>query len=319
MARTLGCPICGDGRAYAVVGYDRRAGPEVFRFLGLPGPVSHWSVCRGCGFLFQNPRPRPEAIVALYASGLYREKRQYGEYFFKRRYLNPIDHFRWFRRLVPGAERFRVLDIGAGHGGAIRAFRDLGAEAEGIEVDPELCDSARRRFNVELIRGEFSAHEFPEASYDLVYSSHTHEHFDDFLAVNRKIHRLLKPGGHLLLVLPTYRWAARNGQGFINVFHNSIFTATSLRNMLVRGDFIPVALRYPFDHSRPEVWAIGRRAERMAKELRRDWPAFVAREIRYGPGLFEAIYRLIDFPLRAARALRRRLVAPDPGLRYSAR
>jgi hypothetical protein len=36
-------------------------------------------------------------------------------------------------------------------------------------------------------------------------------------------------------------------------------------------------------------------------------PRLVAWEIRRGPTLFEAIYRVTDMPLRAARALRRRI------------
>ena len=43
--------------------------------------------------------------------------------------------------------------------------------------------------------------------------------------------------------------------------------------------------------TRPEVWAIRRQTERVPLELHRDWPAFVAQEIRYWPVLFEVVYR----------------------------
>lgn len=288
-----------------MLGYDRGRA-DLFAFLDLPGPASEWTVCAGCGFVFQNPRPTPDRIVALYASGRYRARRHYSEHFFRMRYRNPLDHIRWFRRHVPDARPRRVIDIGAGHGGAVRAFRDLGVEAEGVELDPELVASARARFGVELIAGDFLTQAQPPAAYDLVYSSHTHEHFDDFVAANQKIHRLLKPGGHLLLVLPTHRCVARNGRGFLNVVHNSIFTARSLRNMLVQSGFEPVAFRYPMEHSRPEVWGIGRRADGVPVDIKPDWPALVRWEIHYAPHIFEALYRVTDVPVRAARALERR-------------
>ncbi len=306
MAREMPCPICGAERGYAVAGYDRKAGPEVFRFLGLPGPVSRWTVCAGCGFLFQNPRPGPDDILALYASGVYRESRQYTEHFFRMRYRNPVEHFAWLGRRVRLDRSPRVLDIGAGHGGAVRAFRDLGARADGIEVDTNLCRTASHRFGVGLIHGDFATHPFEDAAFDVVYSSHTHEHFDDVFGVNAKIRRLLGPGGLLLLVVPTYRFGGRNGQGFINVFHNSIFTAISLRNMLALSGFEPVSVRYPFDHSRPEVWAVGRKADLPAPAIRRDRPRWVVREIRYAPLLFEGLYRLTDLPARALRSCWRR-------------
>lgn len=294
MLRILVCPLCGDERSYLVHGYDRKAGPGVFEFLEVPDRMSHWSVCRGCGFLFQNPRPSPEKILDLYTTGLYRAKREYTDEFFKARYTRPIEHFKWFRSHVPGNSELRVLDIGAGHGGAVRAFRDLGADADGIEVDRELSEIAKQRFNVNLMEGDFQTRDFPDASYDLIYSSHTHEHFDDFLAVNKKIHRILRPGGHLLLVLPTYRFAGRNGQGFINIFHNSIFTATSLRNMLVLSGFEPITFRYPFDHSRAEIWGIGQRVESVEQSLLYDRAWLVYWEVRLAPGMFESLYRIID-------------------------
>jgi hypothetical protein len=126
------------------------------------------------------------------------------------------------------------------------------------------------------------------------------------VAANQKIHRLLKPGGHLLLVLPTHRCVARNGRGFLNVVHNSIFTARSLRNMLVQSGFEPVAFRYPMEHSRPEVWGIGRRADGVPVDIKPDWPALVRWEIHYAPHIFEALYRVTDVPVPAARALERR-------------
>ena len=306
--REMACPLCGGSAGVRLRGYDRKAGPEVFTFLGFADPISRWTVCAGCGFVYQNPRPDPARVIALYEQGLYREHREYSAHFFRNRYRYPVEHYRWLAGRVRVPPTPRMLDIGAGFGGAVRAFRDLGARAEGIEADPNLVAAATARFGVHLTRTDIEATPVPDTAWDVVYSAHTHEHFADVVGVTRHLRRLLAPGGHLLLVLPTFRFGARNAQGFLNVFHLSMFTARTLRNLLVLTGFEPVAFKYPLEHSRPEVWAIGRRTDGVhPARLRQDVPRLVAWEIRRGPTLFEAIYRVTDMPLRAARALRRRI------------
>lgn len=283
----------------------------MFTFLGFPEPVSRWTVCAGCGFVYQNPRPDPTRVIALYEGGLYREHREYSAHFFRNRYRYPVEHYRWLAGRVRVPTAPRILDIGAGFGGAVRAFRDLGARAEGVEADPGLVQAAPARFGVHLTRTDIDEMSPAGGTWDIVYSAHTHEHFADVVGVTRRLRRLLAPGGHLLLVLPTFRFGARNAQGFLNVFHLSMFTARSLRTLLTLSGFEPVAFKYPLEHSRPEVWAIGRRTDGAPPaRLRQDVPRLVSWEIRRGPTLFEAIYRLTDTPLRAARAVRRRIEGP---------
>ena len=289
-------------------GYDRKAGPEVFAFLGFREPVSQWAVCAGCGFVYQNPRPDPARVVALYERGLYREHREYSPHFFRNRYRYPVEHYRWLAGRVRVPTTPRMLDIGAGFGGAVRAFRDLGARSEGIEADPALVRAAPARFGVRLTQADIADVPLSGAAWDVVYSAHTHEHFADVVGITRRLWHLLAPGGHLLLVLPTFRFGAHNAQGFLNVFHLSMFTARTLWNLLVLTGFEPVAFKYPLEHSRPEVWAIGRRTDDVRPaRLQQDASRIVRWEIRHGTTLFEAIYRVTDTPLRAARAVRRRI------------
>ena len=307
-ARTVDeCQMCGSEQFLGAEGFDSKAGPEVFAFLGLETTRSTWSICMNCGFLFQNPRAHSKKISELYSSGLYRSKRDYAEWFYQSRYDLPIDHIAWFASRVeiePGAG---ILDIGAGHGGAVRAFQDSGYDARGIEIDPDLCLEAKERFGVDLIDSDISSVDIEPESLDLVYSAHTHEHFDEWSPVNERIYNWLKPGGCLLVVVPTYWRSGKNGQGFINVFHNSMFTKSSLFNMFVGSGFAPVAVSYA--KHRPEVWGIGRKeGEVSLPAMRRENPHLVKYGVRWSPVIVQGLRAVPSF----FRRLAYRVFRPSP-------
>jgi SAM-dependent methyltransferase len=304
------CPICNHDEFYSLSGFDYKPGPEIYKFLGLIETKSIWSICKKCGFLFQNPRPSTEAIISLYEAGLYRLERNYDEGFFRSRYEIPRRHLAWAKQKETLPNR-NVLDIGAGFGGAVKAFIDKGFAAKGVELDPNLCAAAKNRFDVELINSDIMGCNFPAESFGMIYSAHVHEHFDDFDRVNKRLVSWLDPGGYLLCILPTYRCAAKNGQGFINVFHNSIFTKTSLKNMFLKCGLLPVSFRYPMAPSYAEVWGLARKPWPTEKPLdfhgnfsKEIW-RFVSVEIQHGPPLFELLYRLATLSAIFPRLLKR--------------
>lgn len=293
------CQMCGSGKFVVTEGFDYKPGPEVLTFLGLQSKTSTWCICRDCGFLFQNPRAHSSKISELYSSGLYRRKREYAEWFYQSRYDLPKQHIAWCGSQIEIQSGAAILDIGAGHGGAVRAFRDCGYVANGIEIDPDLCVEASRRFDVELIDSDISSVDIEPESLDLVYSAHTHEHFDEWSSVNERIYSWLKPGGCLLVVVPTYWRSSKNGQGFVNVFHNSMFTKTSLFNMFVNSGLSPVAVSYSKYH--PEVWGIGRKVSDVSlPALRRENPHIVRYGVRWSPVIIQSIRAVPRFFKRQA-------------------
>jgi SAM-dependent methyltransferase len=97
----------------------------------------------------------------------------------------------------------RILEIGAGTGSQAAQIRKLGFEIEAIE----LADSnyrADRVFPITDYDGRYIP--FPDASFDVVFSSNVLEHVRDLDALNAEIKRVLKPGGYCVHVLPTPAW-----------------------------------------------------------------------------------------------------------------
>lgn len=100
----------------------------------------------------------------------------------------------------------RVLDVGCGTGYLLRRLaRDYpqAAELAGIDAAPNMIDMARastddHRLTFTTGVAEHLPH--PDASIDLVVSSTSFDHWSDQYAGLRECARVLRPGGHLVLV-----------------------------------------------------------------------------------------------------------------------
>jgi SAM-dependent methyltransferase len=94
----------------------------------------------------------------------------------------------------------RVLEIGVGLGADHQRFAEAGAECWGIDLTQRAVDHARRRLALagltsRLAVGDAEHLEFPDATFDLVYSWGVIHHTPNTAAAVKEILRVLKPGG----------------------------------------------------------------------------------------------------------------------------
>jgi SAM-dependent methyltransferase len=105
-----------------------------------------------------------------------------------------VRHFR------PGA---RVLEIGAGTGQQALALTHHGFAVEAID----LATSGYRGARVYPVTDyDGSRIPFPDAAFDIVFSSNVLEHVADLTTLNKEIRRVLKPGGYCVHAMPTHVW-----------------------------------------------------------------------------------------------------------------
>ena len=110
----------------------------------------------------------------------------------------------------------KVLDIGCGIGGPSFVLASkYGAHVTGIDVEPQLIDQARHRAeklglesNCEFVKVKAGPLEFPDNSFDVVFSSGVIMTIDDKEEVLAEAMRVLKPGG----VLTVYDWMKPEGE-----------------------------------------------------------------------------------------------------------
>jgi SAM-dependent methyltransferase len=106
------------------------------------------------------------------------------------------------RRLVRGVPAGRAIDVGPGPGGNATVLRELGWQVTGVELTEtgaQLC-AAR---GIDVVRGDATRLPIPDESVDLVMSTDVWEHIEDHEQVARETFRVLRPGGRLLLAVPS--------------------------------------------------------------------------------------------------------------------
>lgn len=124
-------------------------------------------------------------------------------YYDSRRYVllnrwNPrnLEIIRDWVRPAPGD---RILDVGCGRGHVVNALRELGVEAEGIDLNPQAAEVALVP-HVQTMSA--TALDFADGSFDAVVSFHAIEHIPDVDTALAEMARVVRPGGLVLLVYP---------------------------------------------------------------------------------------------------------------------
>ena len=168
--------------------------------------VDGWVIgqCRSCGLVFVNPAPFFGATDEFSEMSRAFEYTEYmhrpispGILAFERQQLeaNLADMSRWSRS-GPGAQgRLRFLDIGCGSGAAVRAATDLGWEAIGIDIDPQLVRTGREQLNVDLRAVPILESGLPAGQFDFIKLRDVVEHLPNPREVLDHVRTLLAPGG----------------------------------------------------------------------------------------------------------------------------
>lgn len=155
--------------------------------------------CRRCGLLYLNPRPTSGEIDRFYQED-YAPFARSGIAERAKRWTIDREVRTLWRHLAPPAN---VLDVGCATGDLLQAIRTRGNPSVlGIEPSPHAADLARSRWGVDVITGRLETVNLPAASVDTALMAHTIEHLPSPSETLEELHRVLTPGGTLILWLP---------------------------------------------------------------------------------------------------------------------
>lgn len=212
----VACAVCGE------------AGPTTpaFEKWGLA-----MVTCDRCGHLFVSPRLPEEAVPVLYGSMYWEDYSiAIGSPTLAARadwdYRNGFTKLQ--RDVLPFRTSGRLLDVGASNGGMVRAARESGFEAVGVEPSSDICALAREANGATMICGDIRTLKLKAASYDIVTLHDVLEHVFDPVGTLRACRHVLAPGGLLVVEMPSgdsvqalaegVDWAVYSPLEHVNIF-----------------------------------------------------------------------------------------------------
>ncbi len=224
---------------------------------GLPGRFRLVRCC-DCGHVYLNPRPTLETIAKYYPADYSphasaNDAVQDGaptagpsrSLQLAKRIPGLRGLYYWLKEtnaeVVPSVDEPepRALELGCGNGRFLGILRDKGWQAEGLEpAEAPVAEARRSGFQVH--KGVFRPGLYAERSLDAVFAWMVLEHLHDPPEALREIHRILKPGGWLVLSVPNWGcWEPK----VLGRYWYSMQLPTHLHQ------FTPRALRKTLSHS----------------------------------------------------------------------
>jgi SAM-dependent methyltransferase len=184
----------------------------------------------------------------------------------------------------------RLLELGCGAGAMLKLMQDLGWEVEGVDFDASAVARARAK-GLKVHLGTLSDKRFPSGTFDAVVGSHFIEHVQEPAETLNECHRVLKPGGTLVLITPNAdgwgrRFYGRDWRGLEPPRHLYIFTLSALAVICRRAGLDVVECRSVT------------RANGILKEsrrLRREDGTQMGRSISWGVRLWEEVRGLAQW------------------------
>lgn len=177
----VACPLCGRDEAEE---RWRKDGLRVVR-------------CRSCALVYVNPRLTLAALDRMYNAQTISRMQYYVQ--------TAADDAPSFRKRLGWVERIRrpgrLLDVGCGPGTFLAVARERGWEARGVDINA--ASVARcRELGLDAVSGPFPHPALVPGPYDAIVFNDVIEHLPEPRVAIAEAHRLLAPGGVVLISTP---------------------------------------------------------------------------------------------------------------------
>lgn len=235
---TVKCGVCDTDRAEQIGrGYD-------YEYFTCAESFNVYR-CRECGNVYLNPRPAPSEFARIYPASYHSLNFAEARYGLVHDVRSRLEARRLLRYCQGVPDDARILDVGCGDGFHLKLMQRYGSPGwilEGADLDPRAVALASAA-GIRIHHGSIEDLDLGSGRYDLVYTIQTIEHVAHPGAVFAAIHRILKPGGRLVVVTDNtgsidFSWFRRGYWGGYHFpRHWNLFNRQSLTRLARRAGF----------------------------------------------------------------------------------
>jgi len=136
----------------------------------------------------------------------------------------------------------KLLEIGCGSGKFLRRMQGFGWSVEGIDFDAKAVEQARLECNFTVHVGTLESIKYQANNFDVVAMNHVIEHVPDPVSLLQECHRILRPGGRLVVITPNIdSWGhqefKQNWRGLEPPRHLYLFSQNTLSSCASKAGF----------------------------------------------------------------------------------
>jgi SAM-dependent methyltransferase len=244
--QTIACPLCGS-KGFDIElaskyppDIDAEELKKVFHASSDQLLLDQVVRCQRCGLVYVNPRIHPDLMRSGYSDAedpLFAAQNSSRMVAFRRALKSVV------KRLEIDPHGKRVLDVGCAAGAFLVTARELGFDAHGVEPSRWMAEHGRREYGLDIREGYLEPGMFPDHSFDFATLWDVVEHLPEPHETLTRIHRLLKPGGVLLVNYPDISTLAARILGkrwpFWLGVHLLYYTPATMFLQLERAGFEP--------------------------------------------------------------------------------
>lgn len=247
----MSCPCCGSAESALLY----RRGDRLFRTTDR---IFELRECHNCRLIFLFPSPSPQELASFYPSGYWWQtasptlrQRHWHKWLQSYRRLMMGAPVRRIKRLLgkSSGRPIRILDLGCGDGLFLAGLESLGVVRLGLDQSLEALRAVHRHGGIGVIQGSLEVLPFGKESLGMITLFHVLEHLPSPHRCLQELHRVLEPGGWLVVQVPNAaslqrrllggRWA-----GFDVPRHLANYSTRNLRGLLERNGFAVVRVSH---------------------------------------------------------------------------
>lgn len=217
---------------YRMEGHDSQEGVE-----GYLVPGKEWGrhvKCKNCHLIYMNPMEKVSKTNDYY----FKAKNTHAPTIRESYLRTAKSQVRLVQKYASGTN---LLDIGCAQGFFLYSASKARYNIKGIEISQDAAEYAVREFGLDVEAKPFEELRFPENHFDVVTLWQVLEHVPYPLTILKEVHRILKPGGLLVVSTPDIAGIPakilRKRWWDIKRLHINQFSTKTLRDILQNGGF----------------------------------------------------------------------------------